>query len=222
MASGSMLHHLVCNNMRLGRTQEQRMAALNSDMKEFQSRTKTEHPMPPLKLENLRTDGWSMLGGKLVKAANTRALLPWLQDLSMRYFNGHGEFQSSTRKVFKRLLEMEQILYSSGTFLTAAQHADFTETLLSLGRHWQLLRSISRGQEVNAWQIRPKVHYCQHLGKQSKLINPRAVQCYAQESLIVRMAKLWRTNANGPYGPTAQETTLLRYWVAQEMLVSTY
>ena len=222
IAGGSMLHHLVVNSVALGHNQEQRMQALNADMKEFQSRMRTEHTMPPLRLENLSLDGWWMLSGRLIKAANTRSLKPWLEDIANRFFAGHGELQSSTRKVFKHMMILERIFYSAGTFLTDEQHAELTASLLALGRHWQLLRSLYRRQGINAWQIRPKVHYHQHFAQQAKLINPRAVQCYAQESLIGRMAKLWRMNANGPYSPLVQETTLLRYWVALEVLVSTY
>ena len=219
IAGGSLLVHLTTNVRALGNTQQQRMDEINRLMKEFQQGS-TEHRMPMLRLRDLKTDkGWSMLSGKLIKAANTRAMLPFLDDLASKYCTGREGFDQSCRKVFTSLLTIQRIMYSSGTFLTDAAKEEFKEAHLRLGRHWQLLRDLCRRAEVNSFQITPKLHYTQHFPYQADLINPRAVQNYIQESLVGHVAKVWSACANGPYADTVQLTSLARLWVGYELRI---
>ena len=83
-----------------------------------------------------------------------------------------------------------------------------------LGRNWQYLRHVSFTNEVNEWQITPKLHMAVHaVAEQARLINPRAVQNYGEESLVGRITKTWAAAANGPYHKVAQEIVLARYLV---------
>ena len=73
--------------------------------------------MPPLRLENLRCGGWANLSGKVVKAANSRALLLFLGELAEEYFKGHGGYNSSVRKLFSTLNDIEKLFAIAGMFL---------------------------------------------------------------------------------------------------------
>ena len=219
IAGGSLLVHLVTRIRALGNTQQQRMDDINKSMREFQ-KGRTEHRMPNLRLTDLRTDkGWSMLCGKLVKAANTRAMLPFLSGLAQTHCTGRDGFDSSCNKVFTSLMTIQRIMYSSGTFLTDEAKEEFKDAHLRLGRHWQLLRQLCERAGVNSFQITPKLHYTQHFADQANLINPRVVQNYIQESLIGRVAKVWSACANGPYADTVQQSSLARQWVGLELRI---
>jgi len=76
--AGSILRYLVIRCMELGPNQQERLNKLNADMTSFQSNHRTPVRMPDIRLDNLLgKDGWACLGSQLVKAANTRNLVPW-------------------------------------------------------------------------------------------------------------------------------------------------
>ncbi len=83
----------------------------------------------------------------------------------------------------------------------------------------QLLRHMAKQQKQLLWPIKPKSHYMQHFPDQAKLINPKSVQCYIEESTIGKIAKIWASSKNGPYKDTIQRVTLIKYllWLAIEL-----
>ena len=218
IACGSMMHYLVKNNNTMGRVEALRLQELNRVLREFQKDYKTEHRMPEIRMPNLLNQGgWTMLCGQIVKAANTRSLVPFLKHLALAYFSGHGEYNSSVRRVCYSLDEIETIFYTSDMFLDDATLQRLDQCFRVLARHWQHLRFLSKKSFQNRWQITPKVHYCLHLPHQARLINPRYVQNYAEESLIGRLTKMWEKSANGAYELGAQFTILARYLVGLEI-----
>ena len=88
--AGSVLVMLVQDERRLGRNQDLRLEALNADLKAFQSGEQCQHPMPPTFKQDLFKDEWANLNSRLVKAANSRALVPWLYSLVSRFFDSGG------------------------------------------------------------------------------------------------------------------------------------
>ena len=67
-----------------GTTQEDRLDCLNDDIRGYYSAAGVAHRMPRLKLANLYKDGFPELHGQAVKAANTRALVPYVKNLQLR------------------------------------------------------------------------------------------------------------------------------------------
>ena len=216
IAAGSLLVHLVTFYDALGSTQQARLENLNGRMRRFQ-RGQTEHLMPPLRLGDLKLEGWSCLHGKLVKAANTRALVPWLLDLTNTVLPPHGAFASATRHVIQALDDIERIMYSAERFFTADENDAYAEAFLKLGENWQFLRSESRRAHIDAWQITPKVHISMHFPMQARLMNPRFVQVYGEESLVGRITRIWHAAASGPYANVIQLHTLARYLCGLEL-----
>ena len=217
---GSLIWKLISTNNSLGNAQDKRLAKINEVMKEYQSTKGTSHKMPPLRIENLRNDGWACLSGKLVKVANSRCLVPFLNYLAQEYYPAHGAYASSTRKLFSSWLEVEKILYGAGMFLTDIQKADLEYHILRIGRHHQHLRYLSRTAFENSYQITPKAHYAQHFIQQARLINPIATQNYGEESLIGIVTRIWQAAARGPYQKVIQKHTLNRYWTGLELRMS--
>ena len=222
IAAGSLIFKIVSSVASLGSKQEDRLDKINDMMKVFQSAavSNTQHRMPPLKLSNLRKDGWSCLQGPIVKSANTRSLLPFCMDLANTYFGAHGPYSSSVRKVFQALIKIQQCFYSSDQFLTDEAKLELKEAFLKLGRHWQNLRHLSSVARENAWQVTPKVHIAQHFPEQADVINPAHTQNYQEESLVGVVTKLWGACAKGPYDKIIQKKALNRYWVGLELRIT--
>ena len=220
ICAGSMILKIISTNNTLGNNQDVRLAKINELMKEYQRTHGTSHRMPPLRINDLRTDGWGCLSGKVIKAANTRCMVPFLDNLAQTFFPAHGAYASSTRKLFASLLAVEKIFYSSGMFLTDTQKADLEYHLLRLGRHHQHLRHLSRLENENSYQITPKCHYAQHFIEQARLMNPTTTQNYSEESLIGVMTRIWQAAARGPYHKMIQRHTLNRYWTGLELRMS--
>ena len=83
----------------------------------------------------------------------------------------------------------------------------------------QLLRARAKEAGQLLWHITPKTHYMQHFPAEAKLISPKAVQCYIEESYIGKIAQVWASCKNGPVKETIQATALLKYliWLAIEL-----
>ena len=220
IAAGSLLYKLITSCDGLGRNQAARMSRINALMKQHQKDHGTTHRMPALRKEDLRKDGWSCLTGKVVKAANTRCMLPFLLELAEDYFDGTDSYDVSIRKVFTSLVEIQKVLYSSGCFLADTDVDKLDALFRRVGRHWQNLRHLSSLRKENNFHISPKVHYMLHLPAQARLINPIFTQCYTEESMVGRVCKIWHSCANGPYQSTIQRTALLKYWVGFELRVT--
>ena len=90
------------------------------------------------------------------------------------------------------------------------------QTLLyRFGRHFCWLSGEATEDGLLVWHLRPKLHFMQHLAEQSRLINPRYVQCYLEESICGKMAALAKSCFNGPNLPKKlQYLMLLKYLCA--------
>ena len=218
IAAGGLLQQLVSNYAALGATHQERLDALNKDMRTFQTaaETRAEHIMPYLRLTDLKTDGWHMLSGKLVKGANTRSLVPWLKSAAHKFLSPHGAVANALRRVFDCLCEIDRIQYNASVFFTLDEKRCFAQQFDILGNNWMYLRSMFRLAKVDAFQITPKVHIFFHLPMQSDLINPRMTQVYQEESLIGHVARVWRASAKGPYRATVQQSALMRLFAGLE------
>ena len=222
IAAGSLLQHLVLHYAVLGVSQQDRLDELNRRMRTYQTdaATRAEHKMPLFRLTDLKTNGWHQISGVLVKAANTRALVPWLKHLADTVLSPHGAFTKAMRKVFHGLGEADRIMYGADTFFTEDEKLRFKGAMFKMAKNWMYLRDQCRIAGVDAWQITPKCHVYHHLPSQAELINPRVTQVYTDESMIGKTAKVWRASARGPYNATIQHTVLTRIFAGIELRVT--
>ena len=123
------------------------------------------------------------------------------------------------RRLIHHNLEFIGVLNSSGVVLTQLQLDDLKMATEGIGKFMQLLRHKAKEQKQLLWHIVPKTHYMQHFPAEARLINPKVVQCYIEESYIGKVAKIWSSSKNGPHKDTIQRTVLLKYlvWLAVEM-----
>ena len=78
-------HHVRRGSVLPGPNLQARLDCLNDDIKACESATAVTHKLPTLKLSNLTRDGdFPDLHGQAVKAANTRAVVPYCVELQRR------------------------------------------------------------------------------------------------------------------------------------------
>ena len=63
----------------------------------------------------------------------------------------------------------------------------------------QLLRNRAKEAEQLLWHIVHKTHYMQHFPAEARLIKPRLVQWYIEESYIGKVSQVWASSKNGPH-----------------------
>ena len=83
----------------------------------------------------------------------------------------------------------------------------------------QLLRNRAKEAKQLLWHIVPKTHYMQHFPAEARLIKPRLVQWYIEESYIGKVSKVWASSKSGPHKDTVQRVVLVKYlvWLVVEM-----
>ena len=160
------------------------------------------------------------LRGPTVKAANTRQAMPFLKDLANRHLTDPNEMDHVIiHQLLEHTAEFNRLIYSSGAFFTPEELAAFDQATKGIGKYMQLLRKRAKEAKQLLWKIVPKTHYMQHFPDEARLINPRVVQCYIEESYIGKLAQIWASARNGPYKEAIQFFALLKYliWLVIEM-----
>ena len=208
--AGSML--IDCIRMpALGVNQQIRLDAVNANLFAYYARHPGCNRMPAIALSNCTLEGWGFLHGPTVKAANSRGLVPWLGELSLELFAADTNYHISVRKICASLKNMYDVLYCGRRFLSDPEKQELACSVERVGRHLGLLRELSRIGGHFQWQVKPKSHLLMHVPQQSRLINSRFTQCYAEESLVGRMTMIWKACVNGRYANTVERHVMLKY-----------
>ena len=210
----------------IGRTQEESLEILNQEIKTWYTEANVLHRLPKLKLHNIinvfaRTTSAPQLQGPGIKAANTRALVPWVARLAGR-LDDASPARRHRRKCAEWLAAVYEILDASGVFLTWQQWSNFDHAISRFVMHysWLALDAIGRGEFL--WNVVPKFHMLCHLSDQAQLLSPKATHTYKEESFVGRLTQLWAALANGPYFETVQKRALTRYLVGLEILLGSF
>ena len=146
--------------------------------------------------------------------------MPFLKDLANRHLTDPNEMDHVIiHQLLEHTAEFNRLIYSSGAFFTPEELAAFDQATKGIGKYMQLLRKRAKGAKQLLWKIVPKTHYMQHFPDEARLINPRVVQCYIEESYIGKLAQIWASARNGPYKEATQFFALLKYliWLVIEL-----
>ena len=213
--AGSVIKPLVLYERRLGNNQEERLQAINERMQRFYDERPGYSRMAPLRVGNLTSEGWCVLNGSTVKAANTRALSPFLVELAAHFYdNDDDEYSRLAQRATRCLDRLYVIIYTEGVFLSASALAEFRRVLLRFGMAIQQLRELARARNLLAWNMTPKVHMFQHMDQQAAVVNPRVIHNYSEESQIGTTTAVWRRSASGRYRRTVQRIVLCKRLVS--------
>ena len=122
-------------------------------------------------------------------------------------------------QLIKHTIEFKRVMDASGTFFTEPELKQLAEATEGVGKYMQLLRAKAKENKHLIWHITAKTHYMQHFPEEARLISPKVVQCYIEESYIGKIAEIWKSCKNGPYFECIQRLALLKYlvWLCLEL-----
>ena len=150
-----------------------------------------------------------------MKAANTRALTPFIVQLAEEFYCDESQkIDLMVSRAANALNRFYEILYSADIFLTDGEITQLRHALAMLGSSAMSLRMICQEVGVFAWQVTPKMHAIQHVSSFPCRLNPRWVQCYHEESGIGSTTAVWSRSAVGRYRKNVQRMVLLKKLVS--------
>ena len=156
---------------------DDRVAFLNTDLAAWYTETSTRNRLPTLKGSNLKEGPFPELKGHGVKAANTRAVVPYVLDVQKRAVGQQPSRRNRHMlKVVEALFGIYQICYNGSYFLSGEELASLQNHIHRLANHYQLLAATALANEQTMWKMTVKIHYtCAHFPQQAEVINPRFV-----------------------------------------------
>ena len=160
------------------------------------------------------SQGWCRLHGRVIKAANSRALAPFVAEMAEAFNDGDTAYDRLVLRATKSMARFYEIIYRAGVVLSASELGELRRVTARLGAALQELRDLARVRELFAWNIVPKTHACMHFPELAEFVNPRYVQCYQAESQVGTMTTIWNKGAHGRYRHTAQRMVLVKRLVA--------
>ena len=115
------------------------------------------------------------------------------------------------------LVELCGLLWAGDMFLGEEQLGKLRAACLTFGANFQLLREDARAVHQLAWHTKSNVHKMQRAPLLAEVINPRCVQCYAEESLVGTTTKVWQKSARGRYKKVVQRAVLAKRLTALQL-----
>ena len=195
-----------------GESQETRLRFINDDIRGFYTDRRVQNRMPPLKMSNLYKDGFPELHGSAVKAANTRALVPYAMCLQERAAAADpSAVNKHCLKVVQSLNDAIELMYAASYFLTEDEGKKLDRLLHRMGVNYQLLAVLTCRDGARKWKQPTKLHYAVgHLAEQAKLINPRCTVLRIRRARW-KISKIWKMSTDGPFEATIQKKILAKY-----------
>eukprot|EP00959_Pyramimonas_sp_CCMP1952_P381296 7989598-Pyramimonas_sp.AAC.1 len=132
------------------------------------------------------------------------------QALVRRYLNSGSAEDVAIHAVVDSISEFYTLIYEAPLYIPDSVSLRLEAVCLKFGINYQRLRDISRRTGRLWWPVRPKHHKFQHWPFFSRVLNPRFIQCYNEESLIGSVCKIWKRSISGRYRPHVQGTVLLK------------
>ena len=170
------LSHLM-TDLRLGANQETRLQTINAHLQAYQRAHPGEgNNLPPLRMENLTSDGWANLSGRVLKAAMIRKAAPFFKDIICHYYPSGSDIDICLRGVVTALDRFYKIIYGQGMFMDDGAVEELRLQCLAHGECYQALREMARRDHRRAWNVTPKCHNFQHIHVFASIMNPRFVQ----------------------------------------------
>ena len=200
-----------------GSSIEERLDFFNNELDAYYGIRGVANRLPPLRYSNLLDDtGYPELHGKLVKAANTRSVIPFLLNLQRRAVDRDPTLTNRhILKVVDSLQSLYNIFYGARDFLTIAEQELVLKHCNRLSKNYQILAVQAVAARQKYWKQPVKLHYVVgHLPWQARLINPRKVQGYCSESMVGLMADIYGKSMYGPHHAKVQNKFAIKYCTA--------
>ena len=202
-------------------THDDSLEWLNADLDLFYQNQRVENKIPTLVLENFvdlqkPLQNYPMFKGPGIKAANTRALMPWLQSC-LEVLDQTDEQKQRRFQLVKLFNDFFELIYGEGEWLSEATAQRLQKIILQILKRcaWLHEWALANGGHIR-WQLVPKHHYFFHIALfcVGYCRNPRCYQTYIDESFVGRMCRVMANSQDGPFHDALQMTTLEKYLTA--------
>ena len=213
--AGGVIDEVIRTSHALGPTMDLRLEKINTLKDEWYGNHVVHSKIPLIKKDNLYLGEGAgpkrvLLKGKMIKAAALRHLMPFIELLADTYLTASVE-HGRIRRLVASMNAIYDSLYSTGMFFTPDELAVFQTRIARLGKYWMACNADALAKDSLRFGVIPKVHYQTHLAQQARLINPRYVQVYAEESLVGKITSIWGKSCAGPYFARVQYCVMLKY-----------
>ena len=207
---GSVLS-ILSKRVEIGPNIATRIARINQHKEAWYAANPGTHRLPTILARSLvGADGWASLSGPAIKAAATRAAAPWIAALSTELLTRDTEHDRQVKQLTADLVAMYRVLYDHGIFIPDPAVAQLQTIIQRMGSTYQSLRQLSAAARQLHFRISPKVHKMMHLPMMARVLNPRHIQNYAEESLVGTVARIWKGSLSGRQRRAVQRTVLAK------------
>jgi len=194
----------------IGPNRAARLAIINTEREAWYTDNPGDHRLPPILSKNLVAEGWGELHGPAIKAANTRAAVPFVHALCHKYQATASAEHRAALRLITALRDFYDTLYGQPLFVSDAALATLRACTDDFGLAYQELREWARTRRLLFFNVRPKTHGMMHVPEYAAVLNPRWVQNYSEESLIGSTCAIWKRSARGRYHAGIQRTVLVK------------
>ena len=122
-------------------------------------------------------------------AAETASLLPLLAQVCSDMSSGSPRDEQRLACAL-RLMQVEEVLRTSGTILSDAQHMRLVDAMFAAMQHYTNLAAMAAANSQLLFNVVNKHHYLLHLAMQAKHLNPRLAWCYCMEDLVGKVQRV--------------------------------
>ena len=157
----------------------------------------------------------------MIKAAVTKALIPFGAEVARELDNGTPE-KHARAMLLHYLARFVEIIEGEPIFCSTSAQQELEDVVNGFLLNYAFLARASMEQGKVLWQVVPKHHYFAHFAYIAKLINPRMLRVYCEESMIGRICNIYSGCKHGPYHRTVQKTVLTKYLLALQLAFSPF
>ena len=215
---GSALAEIIVNDELKCGSRHLTLGTINDKLDQYYADSGEQNRVPEIRETNIFQGTplllFPQLHGTPFKAANTRALTPFMAQLCSEVYALVPSLHNQRRmELFAYFKEFYQIIDDNGEFFSQETSARFSKVIFRiLARNsWLHTQSIQQGHL--RWHIIPKHHYLWHLAI-LKGRNPRFYQTYIDESFVGRLCNVYKACLDGQYMSGVQLTVFQKYLLA--------
>ena len=222
--AGSVIKKVLQTSAALGATVQARLDSINQLKRQWYTDHIVDSKIPTIELSHL-IDGSGAgakkanLHGKGIKAAALRIFMPFVEKLAIDYLGRDDPVNRHICTPSSSMNEVYHGLYSCDMFFNDNELLQFQRAVSKLNKYWMVCRAEADAADELYFQVRPKTHYQTHLREQAKLINPRFVAVYCEESLVGKIVRIWTRSISGPYLRRVQKVVIAKYVLMMTLLL---
>ena len=187
----------VLNHWTAGRKREEQVADIWNMIREAYDKLRTGDRLNNLNLGTF-IHGRPARPGMKTKASETRHLVPAMAIVARRR-GVRTAVQRHCAEALEHLARFYVICEGQGMFMEEAAAADAFEQMKQSLQHyaWLHMHFYKLSPESGMFPVRPKFHWCYHIGASTKYMNPRHSWTYRNEDWVGRMSRLALSCAHG-------------------------